>query len=121
MKAGQSVIVREIECKSILIKSGIKGVDYAINPYVGCGHGCLYCYAIFMKRFTGHKEEWGTFVDVKVNAAEVLARSASRRMQRPPLMKSRRASELEKPPAGFGACGRLFESRTERDRQGNRV
>ncbi len=78
MKAGQSVIVREIECKSILIKSGIKGVDYAINPYVGCGHGCLYCYAIFMKRFTGHKEEWGTFVDVKVNAAEVLARQMRR-------------------------------------------
>jgi DNA repair photolyase len=67
------VIIREIECKSILTKSGIEGVDYAINPYVGCGHGCVYCYAIFMKRFTGHKEDWGTFVDAKVNAAEVLA------------------------------------------------
>jgi DNA repair photolyase len=72
------VIVREIECKSILTKSGIEGVDYAINPYVGCGHGCIYCYAIFMKRFTGHKEEWGTFVDVKVNAAEVLAKQMRR-------------------------------------------
>jgi DNA repair photolyase len=68
------VIVREIECKSILTKSGIEGVDYAVNPYVGCQHGCVYCYATFMKRFTGHKEKWGTFVDVKVNAAEVLAR-----------------------------------------------
>jgi DNA repair photolyase len=72
------VIVREIECKSILTKSGIEGVDYAINPYVGCGHGCVYCYATFMKRFTGHKEDWGTFVDVKVNAAEVLARQMRR-------------------------------------------
>jgi len=72
------MIVREIECKSILIKSGIKGVDYAINPYVGCSHGCVYCYAIFMKRFTGHKEDWGTFVDAKVNAAEVLARQIRR-------------------------------------------
>jgi len=78
LKAGQSVIVREIECKSILTKSGIEGVDYALNPYVGCGHGCVYCYASFMKRFTGHKEEWGTFVDVKVNAAEVLARQMRR-------------------------------------------
>jgi len=31
-----------------------------------------------MKRFTGHKEEWGAFVDVKVNAAEVLARQMKR-------------------------------------------
>jgi DNA repair photolyase len=72
------VIIREIECKSILTKSGIEGVDYGINPYVGCGHGCVYCYAIFMKRFTGHKEEWGTFVDIKVNAAHVLARQMRR-------------------------------------------
>ena len=75
---GQNVIVKEIECKSILTKSGIEGVDYALNPYVGCAHGCVYCYASFMKRFTGHKEEWGTFVDVKVNAAEVLARQMRR-------------------------------------------
>ncbi len=67
------MIVKETGCKSILTKSGIKAVDYAINPYVGCEHGCVYCYATFMKRFTGHEEEWGTFVDVKVNAAEVLA------------------------------------------------
>jgi DNA repair photolyase len=77
----RGVIVKEINCKSILTKSGIKGVDYAINPYVGCGHGCVYCYAIFMKRFTGHKEDWGTFVDVRVNAAEVLARQMKRAKQ----------------------------------------
>ncbi len=70
--------VREIECRSILTKSGIDGVDYALNPYVGCGHACVYCYATFMKRFTGHTEPWGTFVDVKVNAAEVLARQLRR-------------------------------------------
>jgi len=75
------VIVREIECKSILTKSGIEGVDYALNPYVGCAHGCVYCYASFMRRFTGHKEEWGAFVDVKVNAAEVLARQMRRAKQ----------------------------------------
>ncbi len=72
------MIVKAIECQSILTKSGIAAVDYAINPYVGCGHACAYCYAGFMKRFTGHKEEWGAFVDVKVNAAEVLARQLRR-------------------------------------------
>ncbi|PWT25893.1 radical SAM mobile pair protein B [Butyrivibrio fibrisolvens] len=38
---------------------------YSVNPYVGCPHACKYCYASFMKRFTGHTEEWGTFMDVK--------------------------------------------------------
>ena len=32
----------------------------------------VYCYAKFMKRFTGHKEPWGKFVDVKINAPELL-------------------------------------------------
>jgi len=61
------MVLREITCRSILSPSRIPGVAYAINPYVGCGHGCLYCYAVFMKRFTNHQEPWGQFVDVKIN------------------------------------------------------
>ena len=72
------MIVREITCKSILTQSGIPSVDYAVNPYVGCQHGCAYCYAVFMKRFTGHKEEWGQFVDARINAPQVLARQLRR-------------------------------------------
>jgi len=63
--------IREIKAKSILSKSQV--YDYAVNPYVGCAHECVYCYAKFMKRFTGHKERWGDFVDVKINAPELLA------------------------------------------------
>jgi DNA repair photolyase len=66
------MIVREIFAKSILSKSQV--YDYAVNPYVGCSHACRYCYAAFMKRFTGHREKWGEFVDVKVNAPELLTR-----------------------------------------------
>ncbi len=62
--------IKEIQAKSILSKSQV--YDYVINPYVGCQHACTYCYAKFMKRFTGHQEPWGQFVDVKVNAAELL-------------------------------------------------
>ena len=65
-----SMIVKEIHAKSILSKSKVS--DYTINPYVGCEHGCTYCYARFMKRWTGHKEEWGQFVDVKTNAIGLL-------------------------------------------------
>jgi DNA repair photolyase len=63
--------VREIKAKNILSRSQV--YDYALNPYVGCQHDCLYCYAKFMKRFTGHRERWGEFVDVKINAPELLA------------------------------------------------
>src|SRR5512136_1858886 len=64
--------INPIQVKSILQKSGIPGVAYVINPYTGCVHGCVYCYARFMKRFTGHTEKWGTFLDVKANAPELL-------------------------------------------------
>ncbi|HJC47649.1 MAG TPA: radical SAM mobile pair protein B [Candidatus Lachnoclostridium pullistercoris] len=60
-----SVIIREIEAKSIITKTDIPVCDYAVNPYVGCTHGCKYCYASFMKRFTNHPEPWGEFLDVK--------------------------------------------------------
>ena len=63
--------IREIKAKSVLSRSQI--YDYALNPYVGCQHNCLYCYAKFMKRFTGHRESWGEFVDIKINAPELLA------------------------------------------------
>ncbi|MEE8597883.1 MAG: DUF5131 family protein [bacterium] len=74
-----SLIVKKIKVKSVLTRSGIPGVDYCINPYVGCFHGCKYCYATFMKRFTGHTEAWGSFVDVKVNSPEVLQRQLQRK------------------------------------------
>lgn len=59
------MIIKEINTNDYLTKSNLPGSDYVINPYVGCSHGCKYCYASFMKRFTGHKEDWGDFIDVK--------------------------------------------------------
>ena len=59
------ILIREVEAKNIMTKSSLPVGGYSVNPYVGCTHACKYCYASFMKRFTGHKEEWGTFLDVK--------------------------------------------------------
>ena len=59
------MVIKEIQVKEYLTKSNLPSSDYVINPYVGCLHGCKYCYASFMKRFTGHTEDWGTFVDIK--------------------------------------------------------
>lgn len=58
-------MIRDVETKSIMTKSNLPVGGYSVNPYVGCTHGCQYCYASFMKRFTGHTEPWGTFLDIK--------------------------------------------------------
>lgn len=70
-------VVREVEAKSILNASKI--YDYCVNPYTGCQVGCAYCYAaLFMRRYSGHSEPWGEFVDAKVNAPELLAKQIVR-------------------------------------------
>jgi DNA repair photolyase len=71
------MIIREIEARTILSKSQI--YEYTLNAYSGCQHNCLYCYAKFMKRFTGHREPWGSYVDVKINAPELLAREVRKK------------------------------------------
>ncbi|MGD0477668.1 MAG: radical SAM protein [Nitrososphaerales archaeon] len=71
------MIIKQVQAKTIL--SGSKVYTYAINPYTGCQHGCSYCYARFTKRFSGHKEPWGEFVDVKINAPLLLATEITRK------------------------------------------
>lgn len=48
--------------------------DITLNPYVGCGFACSYCYAASFAppRFAG--QEWGEWVEVKRLAAEQLRR-----------------------------------------------
>ncbi len=58
------VKIQEIEVKSVMTKSNLPVADFSVNPYVGCLHGCKYCYASFMKRFTNHPEQWGEFIDL---------------------------------------------------------
>lgn len=58
-------IIRQVEAGSIISKSNLPVGEFCANPYTGCTHACKYCYASFMKRFTGHAEPWGTFLDVK--------------------------------------------------------
>lgn len=57
--------IRHIDVHSVMTRSSLPVGGYSVNPYVGCTHACKYCYASFMKRFTGHTEPWGDFLDVK--------------------------------------------------------
>lgn len=69
--------IRTVEAKSILNTSKIH--DYCVNPYTGCEVGCAYCYAgLFIPRYSGHSEPWGSFVDVKINSPELLRRQLLR-------------------------------------------
>ncbi|MDY3801444.1 MAG: radical SAM mobile pair protein B, partial [Bacilli bacterium] len=45
--------INEIKVKNIMTKSNLPVGGYSANPYIGCSHACKYCYATFMKRFTG--------------------------------------------------------------------
>lgn len=56
-----NVIENIIKVNDYLTKSNLPASDFVINPYVGC----KYCYACFMKRFSGHSEPWGSFIDIK--------------------------------------------------------
>jgi len=53
-------------CKNALTPSGITGMDYSLNPYIGCKHSCIYCYATFIRRWHKHQEEWGKIIEVKI-------------------------------------------------------
>lgn len=67
--------IKEILCRRVLNRSGIYGVNYSINPYIGCEHNCAYCYARgFVKKFINQNLKWGEEVLVKINAPKILAK-----------------------------------------------
>lgn len=68
--------VNEVYCKSALSVSRLPGLDYALNPYRGCQHGCVYCYAPSVLR---EKRSWGDFVDVKINIPTVLSKEIKKK------------------------------------------
>ena len=72
------MIINEVLTKNIITKSNLPDADFVINPYIGCTHACIYCYARFMKRFTGHEEIWGQFVDVKINSTETIPKTSKK-------------------------------------------
>lgn len=70
---------REVKAKTILTRCGIPGIDYVINPYIGCRFACKYCYASFMGRFVNKQvSDWGNYVYAKINAPELLKKEISK-------------------------------------------
>lgn len=74
------MLVKQILCKSALVKSALPGLTYTLNPYYGCAHKCLYCYSpAVLKEW---KREWGEFVDVKINIVDVLSKELKRGLKK---------------------------------------
>lgn len=73
--------ITEVTAKTALVRSRIPGVEYVINPYTGCGHGCRYCYAVFMRKYSRQHQaaQWGSFVEVKTNIVAVLRAELARK------------------------------------------
>ena len=63
-------VYEAVTCRRALSPSGLPGIDYALNPYGGCEHGCVYCYA---PEVTHSPWETWRVVRVKVNVADRLA------------------------------------------------
>jgi len=75
--AARASAVREVSVTRVLIAEG-RG-QYYLNPYAGCMIGCPYCYvgdrADLSRALDGQAQHaWGRWVDVKVDAPEVLRR-----------------------------------------------
>ena len=69
--------IYEVRASRALAPSGLPEYDYSLNPYVGCLHGCLYCYAMDFTRGPP-AAAWGEMVYVKVNLLELLRREVRR-------------------------------------------
>lgn len=74
--ARETFSIREVHVAHALRKDPLPGLPYSFNPYVGCYHGCTFCYSPRLLR--QEREAWGGSVVVKRNAATVLAKEVRR-------------------------------------------
>ncbi|MEJ8545057.1 SPL family radical SAM protein [Brevibacillus borstelensis] len=66
--------------KSLLNKGTgfLSDYSHSLNPYTGCAFGCSYCYVRQMPVSTFRGAEWGTWVDIKKDAAAMLSKELRR-------------------------------------------
>lgn len=69
----------EQQVKSIVnkVESPDLGMAYSMNPYAGCEHGCIYCYARNVHEYWGYSAglDFERKIIVKVNAPQMLRKT----------------------------------------------
>ncbi|OYT88380.1 MAG: radical SAM protein [Burkholderiales bacterium PBB6] len=88
--AGQTTQIIEERVKRILSSNDSPDIsfDLSVNPYRGCEHGCVYCYARPTHSYLNLSPglDFETRIVAKVNAAEQLRVAFSRRGYQPALL-----------------------------------
>jgi DNA repair photolyase len=70
-----SLHIDEITARSVLVPQHRRDetlASFTLNPYVGCGMGCAYCYVMKFPFAAAHPLAWGTWVQPKMNAPDLL-------------------------------------------------
>lgn len=74
--------ITEITASSILtpqkVGSLASSYDFSLNPYAGCAFSCSYCYVPKFPNARHEFNEWGKWVEVKLNAPELLQKERTR-------------------------------------------
>ena len=73
----------EVQATSILtpqkVGSLAGGYQYSLNPYAGCAFSCSYCYVPkFPSRRNTDFMDWGKWLEVKINAPELVRKERTR-------------------------------------------
>lgn len=93
-------VIRE-KAKSILAKNDSPDIafDRSINPYRGCEHGCIYCYARPTHAYLGLSPglDFENRIVAKVNAAERLRYELSKKNYRPAMVSIGSATDAYQP------------------------
>jgi DNA repair photolyase len=107
----------EVECKTILnrVPGTYLPFNWTINPYRGCSHACVYCFArpthTFLDMDAGRDFE--TKLVVKVNAAEVLRRQlASKRWKGETIAMGTNTDPYQRAEGRYRLMPRIFEALT---------
>ena len=86
--------------------------DQSINPYRGCEHGCIYCYARPNHAYVGLSPglDFETKLFVKANAAELLEREFAKPSYRPRTIMLGGVTDIYQPiERGYGITRALLE------------
>ena len=82
----QTVFLKD-ESKSIIVKNNSRDVDFttSLNPYRGCEHGCVYCYARPYHEYLGFSSgiDFESKIMVKENAADLLEQAFRKKSYQP--------------------------------------
>ncbi len=104
----------EVVAKSMIntVQSPDLAMDYSLNPYQGCEHGCTYCYARLSHNYWGYSiaDEFETNILVKTNALDILKKElASKQYLVKPIMLSGNTDCYQPAEARFKLTRKILE------------